>query len=57
MGALEYSQAALRICGDDLIPEDISNLLGAKPTSKSGHPSLIVLLRLFIILCQIALYF
>ena len=32
MGALEYSQAALRIFGDDLIPEDVSNLLGAKPT-------------------------
>ncbi len=32
MGALEYSQATLRIFGDDLIPDDISDLLGAKPT-------------------------
>lgn len=32
MGALEYSQAALRIFGDDLIPEDVSNLLGANAT-------------------------
>lgn len=32
MGAFEYSQATLRIFGDDLIPEDVSNLLGAKAT-------------------------
>ncbi len=32
MGALEYSQATLRIFGDDLIPDDISDLLRAKPT-------------------------
>ncbi|KUM53038.1 hypothetical protein AR688_03680 [Rheinheimera sp. EpRS3] len=32
MGALEYSQATLRIFGEDLIPEDVSNLLGAKAT-------------------------
>ena len=32
MGVLEHSQATLRIFGDDLIPEDVSNLLGAKPT-------------------------
>lgn len=53
MGALEYLQAALRICEDDLIPEDISNLLGAKPTSKSGHPHLMALPWL----CQITLCF
>jgi len=32
MGALAYSQVTLRIFGDDLIPEDVSNLLGAKAT-------------------------
>ncbi|MBV2128356.1 DUF4279 domain-containing protein [Arsukibacterium indicum] len=32
MGVLEHSQATLRIFGDDLIPEDVSNLLGAKAT-------------------------
>jgi len=32
MGALEYSQVTLRIFGEDLIPDDVSNLLGAKPT-------------------------
>ncbi len=32
MGTLKYSQATLRIFGDDLIPEDVSNLLGAKAT-------------------------
>lgn len=32
MGAFEYSQATLRIFGDDLIPDELSSLLGAKPT-------------------------
>ncbi|WP_287480935.1 DUF4279 domain-containing protein [Shewanella sp.] len=32
MGAFEYSQATLRIFGDDLIPEDVSNLLGGTAT-------------------------
>lgn len=32
MGALEQSRAALRFFGDDLIPSDVSSLLGATPT-------------------------
>lgn len=37
MGAIEYSKATLRIFGDDLIPEYVSNLLGGTATkSKKG---------------------
>ena len=32
MGALDYSVATLRLFGDDLVPEEISVLLGAEPT-------------------------
>lgn len=32
MVAIENSQATLRVFGKDLIPEDVSNLFGAKPT-------------------------
>ncbi|WP_339414466.1 DUF4279 domain-containing protein [Pseudomonas sp. EA_35y_Pfl2_R5] len=36
MGILDRSAATLRIFGDELIPEDVSKLLGAMP-SKSFH--------------------
>ena len=32
MGAFDYSMATLRLFGDDLIPEEVSALLGASPT-------------------------
>lgn len=32
MGALDHSVATLRFSGDDLVPEEISELLGASPT-------------------------
>ena len=32
MGALDHSVATLRFFGDDLVPEEISALLGASPT-------------------------
>lgn len=32
MGALEYSIATLRLFGDDLVPEEITALLGSAPT-------------------------
>ncbi len=32
MPRLERAVAALRICGDDLIPDEISQMLGASPT-------------------------
>lgn len=32
MGALDHSVATLRLFGDDLVPEEISALLGASPT-------------------------
>lgn len=32
MGALDHSVAALRFFGDDLIPENVTKLLGAMPT-------------------------
>ena len=32
MGSLDRSVATLRIFGDDLIPEDVSKLLGAEPS-------------------------
>lgn len=35
MARLERSVATLRIMGDELVPEEISRLLGAVPTS--GH--------------------
>lgn len=33
MGPFEYSQAALRIFGDSLVPQVVSELLGCEPTS------------------------
>jgi hypothetical protein len=32
MGAIDYSVATLRLFGDDLVPDEISTLLGASPT-------------------------
>ncbi|WNH53869.1 DUF4279 domain-containing protein [Stenotrophomonas oahuensis] len=32
MGAFDHSMAALRFFGDELVPDEISALLGAKPT-------------------------
>jgi hypothetical protein len=36
MGALEQSRAALRFFGDDLVPADVSSLLGATPTDSEA---------------------
>ena len=33
MGHLDHSVATLRLFGDDLLPEDISQMLGARPTA------------------------
>ncbi len=32
MGVLDHSRATLRFFGDDLVPDDVSSLLGATPT-------------------------
>ena len=33
MGQIAYSKATLRLIGDDLIPDEVSSLLGVSPTS------------------------
>lgn len=41
MPALERAAATLRISGDDLIPDEISQLLGASPTRAQGKGEII----------------
>jgi hypothetical protein len=42
VGPFGYSQAALRIFGDSLVPEDVSRLLGCEPTASERKGEQIV---------------
>ncbi|MEM8591715.1 MAG: DUF4279 domain-containing protein [Pseudomonadota bacterium] len=42
MSAPDYTKASLRIWGDDLVPEEISDLLGTKPSASERKGDAIV---------------